>query len=184
MVPLDPQLDKYKQCLLAKGSLVWAALPHSVIVDKISPNRKKCFVLPPSRCQRETETCLCSTKSITFAFVFVHLCANFILSCNVKSLSKYPSCSHDLCRYGTGQRPLLPFDPHLNVDINSSGESSSGFTSQESTMERCKTGISTCCISSTVVFFFFFTIVGSYESYALVNSKSSILFYYILLQMR
>ncbi|KAM6987780.1 LOW QUALITY PROTEIN: signal-induced proliferation-associated 1-like protein 3 [Tautogolabrus adspersus] len=42
-------------------------------------------------------------------------------------------------RYGTGQRPLLPYEPHLSVDINSSGESSSGFTSQESTMERCKT---------------------------------------------
>uniref|UniRef100_A0A8D3AS00 Signal-induced proliferation-associated 1 like 3 n=1 Tax=Scophthalmus maximus TaxID=52904 RepID=A0A8D3AS00_SCOMX len=41
--------------------------------------------------------------------------------------------------YGTGQRPLLPYEPHLSVDINSSGESSSGFTSQDSTMERCKT---------------------------------------------
>uniref|UniRef100_A0A8C9YCM9 Signal induced proliferation associated 1 like 3 n=1 Tax=Sander lucioperca TaxID=283035 RepID=A0A8C9YCM9_SANLU len=37
------------------------------------------------------------------------------------------------------QRPLLPYEPHLSVDINSSGESSSGFTSQDSTMERCKT---------------------------------------------
>uniref|UniRef100_A0A8D3CWF4 Signal-induced proliferation-associated 1 like 3 n=1 Tax=Scophthalmus maximus TaxID=52904 RepID=A0A8D3CWF4_SCOMX len=36
-------------------------------------------------------------------------------------------------------RPLLPYEPHLSVDINSSGESSSGFTSQDSTMERCKT---------------------------------------------
>ncbi|XP_054470417.1 signal-induced proliferation-associated 1-like protein 3 isoform X2 [Anoplopoma fimbria] len=42
-------------------------------------------------------------------------------------------------RYGAGQRPLLPYEPHFSVDINSSGESSSGFTSQESTMERCKT---------------------------------------------
>ncbi|XP_054651018.1 signal-induced proliferation-associated 1-like protein 3 [Dunckerocampus dactyliophorus] len=42
-------------------------------------------------------------------------------------------------RYGPGQRPLLPYEPHLSVDIMSSGESSSGFTSQESTMERCKT---------------------------------------------
>lgn len=42
-------------------------------------------------------------------------------------------------RFGTGQRPLLPYEPHLSVDITSSGESSSGFTSQESTMERCKT---------------------------------------------
>ncbi|XP_075997238.1 signal-induced proliferation-associated 1-like protein 3 isoform X2 [Genypterus blacodes] len=42
-------------------------------------------------------------------------------------------------RYGVGQRPLLPYEPHLTVDIASSGESSSGFTSQESTMERCKT---------------------------------------------
>ncbi|XP_068567622.1 signal-induced proliferation-associated 1-like protein 3 isoform X2 [Cebidichthys violaceus] len=42
-------------------------------------------------------------------------------------------------RYGTGQRPLLPYEPHFSVDITSSGESSSGFTSQESTMERCKT---------------------------------------------
>uniref|UniRef100_A0A665UH67 Signal-induced proliferation-associated 1 like 3 n=1 Tax=Echeneis naucrates TaxID=173247 RepID=A0A665UH67_ECHNA len=45
----------------------------------------------------------------------------------------------DQCRYGTGQRPLLPYEPHLTVDITSSGESSSGFTSQDSTMERCKT---------------------------------------------
>ncbi|KAI3353732.1 hypothetical protein L3Q82_004964 [Scortum barcoo] len=42
-------------------------------------------------------------------------------------------------RYGTAQRPLLHYEPHLSVDITSSGESSSGFTSQESTMERCKT---------------------------------------------
>ncbi|XP_028274594.1 signal-induced proliferation-associated 1-like protein 3 isoform X2 [Parambassis ranga] len=42
-------------------------------------------------------------------------------------------------RYGTGQRPLVPYEPHLSVDITSSGESSSGFTSQESTMERSKT---------------------------------------------
>ncbi|XP_029301459.1 signal-induced proliferation-associated 1-like protein 3 isoform X1 [Cottoperca gobio] len=42
-------------------------------------------------------------------------------------------------RYGAGQRPLLPYEPHLSVDVTSSGESSSGFTSQESTMERCKT---------------------------------------------
>ncbi|KAG7473109.1 rho GTPase-activating protein 42-like [Solea senegalensis] len=46
---------------------------------------------------------------------------------------------HSPDRFGTGQRPLLPYEPHLSVDINSSGESSSGFTSQESTMERCKT---------------------------------------------
>ncbi|XP_029026856.1 signal-induced proliferation-associated 1-like protein 3 isoform X2 [Betta splendens] len=42
-------------------------------------------------------------------------------------------------RFGAVQRPLLPYEPHLSVDITSSGESSSGFTSQESTMERCKT---------------------------------------------
>ncbi|XP_068601225.1 signal-induced proliferation-associated 1-like protein 3 [Brachionichthys hirsutus] len=42
-------------------------------------------------------------------------------------------------RYGTGQRPPLAYEPHLSVDMTSSGESSSGFTSQESTMERCKT---------------------------------------------
>ncbi|XP_031717232.1 signal-induced proliferation-associated 1-like protein 3 isoform X2 [Anarrhichthys ocellatus] len=42
-------------------------------------------------------------------------------------------------RYGAGQRPLLPYEPHFSVDVTSSGESSSGFTSQESTMERCKT---------------------------------------------
>nr|XP_043887990.1 signal-induced proliferation-associated 1-like protein 3 isoform X1 [Solea senegalensis] len=46
---------------------------------------------------------------------------------------------HSPDRFGTGQRPLLPYEPHLSVDINSSGESSSGFTSQESTMERGKT---------------------------------------------
>ncbi|XP_037533441.1 signal-induced proliferation-associated 1-like protein 3 [Nematolebias whitei] len=42
-------------------------------------------------------------------------------------------------RYGSVQRPLLPYEPHLSVDLISSGESSSGFTSQDSTMERCKT---------------------------------------------
>ncbi|XP_072248510.1 signal-induced proliferation-associated 1-like protein 3 isoform X2 [Leuresthes tenuis] len=42
-------------------------------------------------------------------------------------------------RFGTAQRPLLPYEPHFSVDIISSGESSSGFTSQESTMERSKT---------------------------------------------
>ncbi|XP_026143457.1 signal-induced proliferation-associated 1-like protein 3 isoform X1 [Carassius auratus] len=39
--------------------------------------------------------------------------------------------------FGSVQRPLQPFDPHITVDV-SSGESSSGFTSQESTMERNK----------------------------------------------
>ncbi|XP_056139210.1 signal-induced proliferation-associated 1-like protein 3 [Lampris incognitus] len=42
-------------------------------------------------------------------------------------------------RYGTGQRPLMAYEPHLGLDITSSGDSSSGFTSQDSTMERCKT---------------------------------------------
>lgn len=60
-----------------------------------------------------------------------------------------------LCRYGTGQRPLLPYEPHLSVDITSSGESSSGFTSQDSTMERCKTGTSPCCITTAIINIFF-----------------------------
>ncbi|XP_072319868.1 signal-induced proliferation-associated 1-like protein 3 [Eucyclogobius newberryi] len=38
-------------------------------------------------------------------------------------------------RFGSVPR-ALPFEPHFSVDINSS---ESGFTSQESTMERCKT---------------------------------------------
>lgn len=42
-------------------------------------------------------------------------------------------------RFGPVQRPLLSFEPHFTVDVTSSGESSSGFISQESTMERCKT---------------------------------------------
>ncbi|KAJ8385042.1 hypothetical protein AAFF_G00195720 [Aldrovandia affinis] len=42
-------------------------------------------------------------------------------------------------RYGTPQRPLMAYEPHLSLDVTSSGESSSGFTSQDSTMERCKT---------------------------------------------
>ncbi|KAI1893230.1 hypothetical protein AGOR_G00121560 [Albula goreensis] len=42
-------------------------------------------------------------------------------------------------RYFTPQRPLLAYEPHLSLDVTSSGESSSGFTSQDSTMERCKT---------------------------------------------
>ncbi|XP_013878289.1 signal-induced proliferation-associated 1-like protein 3 isoform X2 [Austrofundulus limnaeus] len=41
-------------------------------------------------------------------------------------------------RFGSVQRPLLSYEPLLSVDIFSSGESS-GFTSQESTMERSKT---------------------------------------------
>ncbi|XP_069043920.1 signal-induced proliferation-associated 1-like protein 3 [Lepisosteus oculatus] len=41
-------------------------------------------------------------------------------------------------RYGPPQRPLA-YDPHAPLDLTSSGESSSGFTSQESTMERVKT---------------------------------------------
>lgn len=40
-------------------------------------------------------------------------------------------------RFGSAQRSLQQFDPHVTVDV-SSGESSSGFTSQESTMERNK----------------------------------------------
>uniref|UniRef100_A0A3P8WGT9 Signal induced proliferation associated 1 like 3 n=1 Tax=Cynoglossus semilaevis TaxID=244447 RepID=A0A3P8WGT9_CYNSE len=50
-------------------------------------------------------------------------------------LSPFVRYKHSPDRY----RPLLPYEPHLTVDVNSSGESSSGFTSQESTMERCKT---------------------------------------------
>ncbi|KAJ7990431.1 hypothetical protein DPEC_G00300250 [Dallia pectoralis] len=46
---------------------------------------------------------------------------------------------HSPDRFGTPQRPLLAYEPHLNLDISSSGESSSGFTSQDSTIERCKT---------------------------------------------
>uniref|UniRef100_A0A8C7XN32 Signal-induced proliferation-associated 1 like 3 n=1 Tax=Oryzias sinensis TaxID=183150 RepID=A0A8C7XN32_9TELE len=41
-------------------------------------------------------------------------------------------------RFGAIHRPLLSFEPHLTVDIISSGESSSGFTSQDSTIERNK----------------------------------------------
>ncbi|XP_028817942.1 signal-induced proliferation-associated 1-like protein 3 [Denticeps clupeoides] len=36
------------------------------------------------------------------------------------------------------QRNLLPYETHVNMEQTSSGESSSGFTSQESTMERTK----------------------------------------------
>ncbi|KAL0972910.1 hypothetical protein UPYG_G00196320 [Umbra pygmaea] len=41
-------------------------------------------------------------------------------------------------RLGQGQRPLLAYEPHLSLDNTSSGESS-GFLSQDSTMERSKT---------------------------------------------
>ncbi|XP_076846427.1 signal-induced proliferation-associated 1-like protein 3 isoform X2 [Brachyhypopomus gauderio] len=41
-------------------------------------------------------------------------------------------------RFGSGPRSLQPYEAHLTLDI-SSGDSSSGFTSQESTMERSKT---------------------------------------------
>uniref|UniRef100_A0A8C6NR67 Signal induced proliferation associated 1 like 3 n=1 Tax=Nothobranchius furzeri TaxID=105023 RepID=A0A8C6NR67_NOTFU len=60
-------------------------------------------------------------------------------SASFSSPSSDTNISHDLCRYGLAQRPLLTNEPHFSVDVISSGESSSGFTSQESTMERCKT---------------------------------------------
>ncbi|CAL8375522.1 unnamed protein product [Gadus morhua 'NCC'] len=41
-------------------------------------------------------------------------------------------------RFVPGQRPLVGYEPPMALDVTSSGESSSGFTSQESTMERCK----------------------------------------------
>ncbi|XP_066540504.1 signal-induced proliferation-associated 1-like protein 3 isoform X2 [Hoplias malabaricus] len=41
-------------------------------------------------------------------------------------------------RFGSAPRSLQPYEPHLTLDL-SSGDSSSGFTSQESTMERSKT---------------------------------------------
>ncbi|XP_060733468.1 signal-induced proliferation-associated 1-like protein 3 [Tachysurus vachellii] len=41
-------------------------------------------------------------------------------------------------RFSSAQRSLQPYDAHLTLD-GSSGDSSSGFTSQESTMERSKT---------------------------------------------
>ncbi|CAL8332640.1 unnamed protein product [Boreogadus saida] len=40
-------------------------------------------------------------------------------------------------RFVPGQRPLVGYEPPMALDVTSSGESSSGFTSQESTMERC-----------------------------------------------
>ncbi|XP_018604294.1 signal-induced proliferation-associated 1-like protein 3 isoform X1 [Scleropages formosus] len=42
-------------------------------------------------------------------------------------------------RYSTPQRPLVGYEPHLNLDMTSSGDSSSGFASQDSTIERVKT---------------------------------------------
>ncbi|XP_041090530.1 signal-induced proliferation-associated 1-like protein 3 isoform X1 [Polyodon spathula] len=41
-------------------------------------------------------------------------------------------------RYGTPQRPVIGYDQHVSHEVMSSGDSSSGFTSQESTMERTK----------------------------------------------
>ncbi|XP_041092276.1 signal-induced proliferation-associated 1-like protein 3 isoform X2 [Polyodon spathula] len=41
-------------------------------------------------------------------------------------------------RYGTPQRPVIGYDQHTSHEVMSSGDSSSGFTSQESTMERTK----------------------------------------------
>lgn len=154
MVPLDPQSDKYKQCLLAKGSFVWAALPHRVIVAKNLTQSEKMFCSAAIKMLEGNRNLSLLNQINNFCFCVCAFVCQLYSFMHVKSLSKYPFCSHDLCRYGTGQRPLLPFDPHLNVDINSSGESSSGFTSQESTIERCKTGISTFCMSSTVVIFF------------------------------
>uniref|UniRef100_A0A8C5A5D1 Signal-induced proliferation-associated 1 like 3 n=1 Tax=Gadus morhua TaxID=8049 RepID=A0A8C5A5D1_GADMO len=46
--------------------------------------------------------------------------------------------SPDRCVFVPGQRPLVGYEPPMALDVTSSGESSSGFTSQESTMERCK----------------------------------------------
>lgn len=79
-----------------------------------------------------------------------------------------------LSRYGTGQRPLLPYEPHLTVDITSSGDSSSGFTSQESTMERCKTGTSPSCIITDMINIFF-TNSGSQDYLCLSSNKPTVI---------
>ncbi|XP_058860492.1 signal-induced proliferation-associated 1-like protein 3 [Acipenser ruthenus] len=51
------------------------------------------------------------------------------------ALTRYKQSSD---RYGTPQRPLIGYEQHVSHEVMSSGDSSSGFTSQESTMERTK----------------------------------------------
>ncbi|MGH0131502.1 UNVERIFIED_CONTAM: hypothetical protein FKN15_051542 [Acipenser sinensis] len=53
------------------------------------------------------------------------------------ALTRYKQSSD---RYGTPQRPLIGYEQHVSHEVMSSGDSSSGFTSQESTMERTKPG--------------------------------------------
>lgn len=139
------------------------------------PTRKKCFIQPPSGCQTETEILLCSVKSkhlFRACFcILVYLCVNLILSVlfYIKQIPCLPPMIC-LCRYGTGQRPLLPYEPHLSVDITSSGESSSGFTSQDSTMERCKTGTSPCCITTVIINIFFINSGSHDHSFIVIKS--------------
>lgn len=130
---------------LPEGSVVWVALPHSVEVDNISPNQKNVFLFNRHQDakQQVKSSSAQSNQNSRRAFLVYLLCNYFTYNCEMNVfIIKYILSSYDLCRYGTGQRSLLPYEPHLSVDITSSGESSSGFTSQDSTMERCKTGTS------------------------------------------
>ncbi|XP_051789915.1 signal-induced proliferation-associated 1-like protein 3 isoform X2 [Erpetoichthys calabaricus] len=54
------------------------------------------------------------------------------------AIGPLPRYKHSQDRYNSQQRAILGYEQHLSQDTMSSGESSSGFTSQESTMERVK----------------------------------------------
>lgn len=137
-----------------------------------------CFVQPPSECQKETEiprqiqTFLglfyfslfaCDLNSFSVILFITDSCMNVF----IKQIISLPLWSN-LSRYGTGQRPLLPYEPHLTVDI-SSGDSSSGFTSQESTMERCKTGTPPSSNSTEIIKIFF---TNNESQYLCLNSDN------------
>lgn len=162
--------------LLEEGSVVWVALPHSVVVDNISPNQKKMFYSAAIRMSNWNWNSSLLSQIQTFVFracfcILVYLCVNLILSVlfYIKQIPCLPPMIC-LCRYGTGQRPLLPYEPHLSVDITSSGESSSGFTSQDSTMERCKTGTSPCCITTVIINIFFINSGSHDHSFIVIKS--------------
>lgn len=80
MVPLDPQLDKYKQSLLAKGSFAWAALPHSVIVDKNLTQSEKMFCSAAIRMSEGNRNLSLLNQINNFCFCVCALCASFILN--------------------------------------------------------------------------------------------------------
>lgn len=132
-----------------EGSVVWEALQQSAEADNISPNQRNVFYSTAARMQSRS---LKSPPVVPLKLFFV----GGVFKDIYQSVTLNPFCWHfkkmgslilcffflscDNSRFGAVHRPLLSYEPHLTVDIISSGESSSGFTSQDSTMERNKIG--------------------------------------------